>query len=79
MIVEDDKVTLEVTLSRCNHCNTCRKRVDDFTRTLESKPGIEHTWIYRQGSQWIVLPKSRWQDALEYVQKALELSCIEYV
>lgn len=79
IIVEDEQVMIEVTLARCNHCNTCLKRVDDFRKTLAAKPEVEHSWSYNWNGQWLTLPKAKWQDGLEYVKEVLELDRIEFV
>lgn len=76
--IEERRIALEVTRANCNHCPTCQGRVEEFKRALARKPSLEHSWVFDQGSYWLVLPKPEGNEPLEYLREVLDLSRISF-
>jgi len=74
--ITPEEITLEVTHAGCSHCHTCQKRVRGFHETLARKPEVKHDWTYDDRSEWLILPKPRDQDALEFLKETLDLERI---
>ncbi len=73
IVIEEERVSLEVTVRTCSHCPTCQGRVREFQTTLARKPEVQHDWQWQSGSSWVVLPKPASRNALDFLKEVLEL------
>ena len=77
IIVESDRVMLQITLSQCNHCRTCSSRVGQIGDTLHARREVLHRWEYIDGlgdCRWISLPRTRGQDPFDILREKLDIS-----
>lgn len=67
------EVALQVTLTRCNHCSTCSKRVAYIREVLEERPVETARWEFIEGAQWIIVPVPEGQIPTPFLSEILKV------
>lgn len=67
------EVALQVTLTRCNHCPTCSKRVAYIREVLEERSVETARWEFIEGAQWIIVPVPEGQTPTSFLSETLKV------
>jgi hypothetical protein len=70
---DGSEVALQVSLTRCNHCPTCSKRVAYIREVLEGRPKETARWEFIEGAQWIIVRVPEGQTPTSFLSETLKV------